>query len=226
MSTVRTCIFDLDGTLIDSRPGIAWAAEQAAQRAAPGARLVGLDSAIGARALQLFTQCLPEQPPDVIAAVIAEFRHVYDGEGWRMADVYDGVPELLRDLVRQGISLCIVTNKPALPTRQILEATGLAPLIDEAVSPDTADGGGDKKSALRALVERRAIDGPSAVYVGDTSEDHEAARHAGVRFVGVSYGYGAPALREAGLTLVASARELPGAITGRIDREVDANHAR
>jgi phosphoglycolate phosphatase len=219
------CIFDLDGTLIDSRRGIVWAARLAAERAAPAAHLTGLDEAIGARALELFTACLPDQTPEVVAAVIAEFRRAYDNEGWRMADLYDGVPEVMSQLEERGIRRYIVTNKPALPTRQILDATGLSRWVDEAVSPDTPNGGLEKRFALRSLVERLAVDRSEVVYVGDTVEDGAAAAFAGVRFVGVSYGYGASLLRSMSGPLIAAAKDLPAAITGSIDPEVNAKSA-
>jgi phosphoglycolate phosphatase len=204
-----TCIFDLDGTLVDSRRGIIWAAESAARTAAPEAELVGLGASIGARALELFTACLPGQPRAIVEQVIAEFRAVYDGEGWRMTDVYEGTLETLGALRAAGVTCHIVTNKPAAPTAAILATLGLAEFFDEAVSPDSAVGGASKPEALVALLARRKIDPSGSVFVGDTPEDLAAARHAGVPFVGVEHGYGADGLQRAGVPMIPDLAALP-----------------
>lgn len=200
-------VFDLDGTLVDSREGIEWAARKAVERAAPGQQLVGFGDAIGARVPLLFRGCLPTATAEQVAAVGAEFRRLYDKDGWRMSRPFEGVRELLEALSITA-SCHVVTNKPARATHDILGEHSLRRLLDRVVSPDSAPGHPDKRAALASLVADLGHPPPDVVYVGDTLEDHAAAAHAATAFVGAGYGYGRAGLHSADLLVVDTPQEL------------------
>ncbi|MDP3713050.1 MAG: HAD family hydrolase [Mycobacteriales bacterium] len=207
--------FDLDGTLVDSRPGIEWAAREAALVAAPGHDLVGFADHIGARVPALFERCLPQAGPEVVVEVGRAFRRLYDDEGWRRCTVYPGVVDLLDALVAAGTTCHVVTNKPSTPTAAILALHGLDRWVSSAVSPDSPPTHPDKDAALAWLVGQRAWVPAEVLFVGDTVEDLEAATHSGTSFIGAAYGYGGAGLRQVpGALLCGDSTQLAALVFG------------
>lgn len=187
---MKACVFDLDGTLVSTYAGIEWAARKAVAEAAPQHELVGFSDAIGARLPVLFARCLPSASPEERLQVGLAFRRFYDTDGWRRSSLFPGIFDTLGLLWANGVSLHIVTNKPSFPAAAILEMNGVRQLFDRVVSPDSAPRHADKAAALRALLTEEGTDARDAVYVGDTTEDYDAAAAAGTFFVGAAYGYG------------------------------------
>ncbi len=99
----------------------------------------------------------------------------------------------LRTFHSAGLRLFLVTNKPATPTRRIVDHLGIAELFSDilcrnSVTPPFSS----KASMLGHLLQVHQLDPKECLYVGDTSEDYRAAREVGLPMAIVAYGYGEP----------------------------------
>jgi phosphoglycolate phosphatase len=126
-----------------------------------------------------------------VKAIEKEYRADYDKNGWHATVAFDGVVEGLLRLHRSGLRLFVVTNKPMMPTGKILEHFGVNAAFEAVLTRDSRTPKyASKIEMLAELIKNHGIEAASSAMVGDTSEDQEAARHNGVRFVYVTYGYG------------------------------------
>jgi len=209
-------LFDLDGTISDSAPGILTALRHAFEVNG----IPPLDAATERAILgpPFYTSLPPyiggtEHLDDVIAA----YRERYVGGG-AMYDTraYDGMPELLRTLAASGVRLALATSKPEAYAVPIVEHLGVADCF-ETIGGDRLDGSLGTKALVVGEVLRRLGDPDPATVrmVGDREHDALGARAHGVDTIGVSWGYGLPGeLAGAGvLTLCDTAAELAGALS-------------
>jgi phosphoglycolate phosphatase len=191
---LRDVAFDLDGTLVDSRPGIDRAAARAVAEVLPGREPVSLAPLIGPPIREMLAAAYADVGEDELDELVAAFRRAYDGGDWRLTTAFPGLDEVVRAFDR----VFVVTNKPAEATQKILGHLGVRDALVEVV----AAGGptwpvGGKPHALADLARRYALAPESAAYVGDAPDDRIAAQHAGLPFVAVKYGYGAAGARPA-----------------------------
>ena len=181
-------LFDLDGTLTDSAPGIVASVEYALERMGRGAlpeewkRLY-----VGPPLLDSF-QRLNGMTPDEALEGVRFFRERYSRVGWQENRVYPGVPALLRTLKARGVYLAVATAKPVAFAHQVLEHFGLAPYFDRICAAPMDESGLPKEELIRRALPEGAV---RAAMVGDRMYDMEGARRAGVDGIGVMYGYGA-----------------------------------
>lgn len=185
-------LFDLDGTLIDSSPGIlaSFARVLAAQGISPA---VPLEASLIGPPLAVTLRQVSGVLDDVrLARLVESFKADYDSAGYRNTAVFPGVAEGLAQLTGTGARLFVVTNKRMVPTRRILDALGLARLFAGIHTRDESEPPAPSKSAVtRRVIVRYAIDPAHAFFVGDSDEDAAAARENGLRFIHATYGYGA-----------------------------------
>ena len=204
-------LFDLDGTIVDSAPGItsslAYTFETLGRPIPTPSELlayVGPPILDSFRDLAGFT---PEQSEEALAI----YRPHYLDEGVYNATVYEGVPEVLRSIHSSGIPLSLATSKPELPATLILEHFGLASLFD-IITGASADEVRSAKADVvaEALVRLKAIgaDLSNPIMVGDREHDvHGAAAH-GVPTIFVEWGYGSPAEQVGTVAAVSDGVEL------------------
>ena len=207
-------IFDLDGTLVDSRADIAAATNR--MRAMHGLEALPLEEVEemvgdGIRALAVRALGGAAVDPDLGAEQIGEAYAEHLVERTRP---YDGVDEGLRALALAGHALALATNKPGVRARGVLEHFGWTGLFR------TVLGGGDlpelKPSPLplRVAMERCGHGAESTWMVGDHHTDLEAARRAGVRSVFLENGIGHEGEEKADARF-AGFREFAGHFLGR-----------
>ncbi len=184
-------MFDLDGTLIDSVPGIARALREAfrcAGKAMPEgevSQFVGPPIRVIARGLD------PSLTDADLSLIEPAYRASYDSDGWRHSALYPEVTETLTHLRAKGLPLFVVTNKPRLPTARLLAHFELDSLFTEVLSRDSREPPYPEKASMLAdLICRRKLRPEQAWMVGDTAEDGEAAARCGMPFVYATYGYG------------------------------------
>ena len=189
---VRLFVFDLDGTLVDSRRDIADAANAllVSCGAAPIpedriGRMVGEGAAtLVARA---FEASGVERPPDALERYLA----FYDTRLLNHTCPYDGIAAVLEALGRRA-ALAVLTNKPIASTRRILDGLDLARYF-EADAVLGGDGPFPRKpdpAALRHLTARAQASPESTVMVGDSTVDWRMARAAPTRVCLARYGFG------------------------------------
>jgi phosphoglycolate phosphatase len=188
---VEGVIFDLDGTLVDSLPGIEHSARMAVSEVLPGLELPNLRGIIGPPIREVFGAALTDVSSDTLDELVSRFRLAYDDWGWKETYTFDGVPELLAELSRRRIACFVVTNKPLPAANRIVTHLGLSSYITRIVSRDSIDPPFKSKGdAACWLVETFGLNSRKQVFVGDTADDAEAARQVGATFVFADYGYG------------------------------------
>ena len=210
-------LFDLDGTLTESGPGITHAVQYALhQMGIEEPNRSQLECFVGPPLNVSFREYygMNEQQS---AEAIHHFREVYDREMIYENEVYPGVPKLLKTLHEQGVHLAIASSKPENMVHKVLEYFGLKSFFDVIVGSSISEEldnkmGTDNKllmvqKALRELGVLQSAEGVpimDCAMVGDRSFDIKGARANHVTAVGVTYGYGSrQELEEAGAEYIA-----------------------
>ena len=180
-------IFDLDGTITESAPGImksaAYALEQMG-KPVPGEDV--LRTFVGPPLHDSFMRMCGLTNEEATLGV-QKYRERHTVIGWKEAVVYEGIFNLLLSLKKNGVYVALASSKPLPLCEKTLEYFGLLPLFNKVVGPDYANISGDKESLIRhALPETYN----NACMVGDRKFDMEGAKKAGVTAIGVGYGYG------------------------------------
>ncbi|MGY1739295.1 MULTISPECIES: HAD hydrolase-like protein [unclassified Blastococcus] len=199
----RLVLFDLDGTLVDSTPGI-WASVRVAAAALglpepTGAQLRGM---VGPPLQDGFAAVLGVGPDDVPRAVAAYRAHYAAGALLDVA-VYDGVPELLAGLRAAGAVLAVATSKPEPFAVRVLEHTGLLGAFD-SIHGATLDGRVRHKDQVVAAALAAHPGGRDPVLVGDREHDVLGAAAHGLPCIGAGWGPAPAELRAAGAAAVAA----------------------
>jgi phosphoglycolate phosphatase len=193
MARVQNIVFDFDGTLFDSYPSIEASAALAVARVMPGVCLPDLRPVIGPPIAKMFAMLWPDLPAETMAALLAEFRAVYDAGGCLKAEPYPGVHETLAALRAKGLRLFVLTNKPEKPTRAILAHQKLLGYFEAVHCPDSAHPFARKPEGAEKLTALWCLAPEHTALVGDGADDCESARRCGFHFWHASYGYGSPA---------------------------------
>jgi phosphoglycolate phosphatase len=188
---IDNILFDLDGTLIDSLAGIEYAIQAAVAAVLPDRELSSLKMLIGPPIGELLEQVLINVEPETLDEIIVRFRDIYDRDGWQQSIAYEGVLPTLEYLHQQQIASWIVTNKPTLPTHQILDRLNLREFFTDVFSPDCRlPGFTSKADMVAALIDNYGLNPRSTWLVGDSHDDALAASLAGIPFIAATYGYG------------------------------------
>lgn len=190
-SFLPALIFDLDGTLTDSKPGILGCLRQVIDQRGLGVRGT-LDRFIGPPVEQWAIDLLPEGTEQQQADLARDYRACYDREGWANNSVFPGVREALEELHAAGYPLYVCTSKQQHFAVRILEHFGLAPLF-AAIYGDKAEYEDHSKPLLLGrLLEAESLDAAGAWMIGDRIHDIEAAEANSVRSIAAGWGYGTP----------------------------------
>lgn len=183
-------LLDLDGTLVDSEPGIL-ASCQAALLAL-GHRADGLEiaGAIGPPLEEMMATILARFGDERVAEGVLAYRQHYGATGFRASTLYPGVAALLDRLAAMDIKLYVATAKRRIFAERILEHLGLAAAF-AGVHGSEPGGAFDRKTDLIAHVLRHhGLRANRCVMVGDRRQDVLGGRANGLATVGVLWGYG------------------------------------
>jgi len=193
---ITDVIFDLDGTLIDSAPSIlaCFATTLAAQGIEPSVPLT--EALIGPPLRQTLIRLSGVRDEAQLGTMIENFKQHYDVSGYKATVVFPGIDGMLNDLRDAGFRLHIATNKRLRPTRLILQHLSWASLFGVVYASDSRTPSfGSKSEMLSVLIESEGISPAQAIYVGDRSDDKNAATDNALSFIAATWGY-----RDEGLT--------------------------
>ncbi len=188
MSAFSLVVFDLDGTLVNSRQDLADSVNlllgECGAPPLPESRVGDGASTLVARA---FAASAIPQPTDALARFLA----IYDTRLLVHTRPYPGVPEVL-SLVGARARLAVLTNKPAGSTRRILAGLDLARHFrdDAVIGGDTPFGRKPDPAGLRHLASAARIPLDATLLVGDSSVDFRTARQAPATICLARYGFG------------------------------------
>lgn len=188
---MKTILFDLDGTLVNSEEGITKCAQYAL--AAFGIEepdLKKLRFFIGPPLVDTFQEKYGMSKEAAIEAT-AKYRERYQPIGIYECKLYDGVEEILRNLKCKGYQIGLASSKPELLCREILKHFNIEQYFDEVVGA-TMDGKINSKiEVLEEAFRRMHLNNrKEVVLIGDTRFDVLGAKEAGIDCVGVSFGFG------------------------------------
>ena len=206
-------LFDLDGTLVDSTPGI-WASIRvaAAELGLPEPTPGQLRSMVGPPLAEGFAGAFGLLPDEVDRAVAA-YRAHYAAGAVLDAAVHPGIPELLVHLRAEGATLTVATSKPEPFALRLLEHVGLLPRF-ATVHGATLDGAVRHKDQVVGAALAAHPNGERPVLVGDRSHDVLGARVHGLPCIGAGWGPAPPGeLAAAGAAAIAATpAEVPAAL--------------
>ena len=211
----RLVLFDLDGTLVDSTPGI-WASVRYATTmlGLPEPAPEQLRAMVGPPLQDGFALVLG-LPPGEVAHAVSAYREHYAAGALLDVTVYDGIPELLGELRADGATLAVATSKPEPFAVRVLGSVGLLDAF-ASVHGATFDGAVRHKDQVVAAALAAHPGGRDPVLVGDCAHDVLGAAAHGLRCIGAGWGP-APAgeLEAAGAAVVvATPAQVRGALAG------------
>ena len=198
-------IFDLDGTITKSEPGITKSVKYALeQMRRPVPDAAALRAFIGPPLAESFVQ-ITGMSDEEAARAVRIYRERFSSIGWTENSVYAGMANLMRSLRQGGVYIAVATGKPLDFSRRILDYFNLSPFIDRLEAVSLSDRHADKVSLVRRALPVRYT---AACMVGDRACDMEGALGNGIDGIGALYGYGTrEELENAGAAYIAPSVE-------------------
>ncbi len=176
LNMYTTFLFDLDGTVTDPKKGIVNSVLYALEKVGIEELHVSeLDSFIGPPIQQSFVERYNMNEGEVERAVFY-FREYLKQRGLLENSVYEGIPNLLKQLKDTGNRLFIATSKPTIFARQVIEHFQLTNYFEDIIA--------------HILQQNEGLNKEEVVMIGDRKHDIIGANHNGIASIGVLYGYG------------------------------------
>jgi phosphoglycolate phosphatase len=194
MSSPRTLVFDLDGTLVDTAPDLINALNFVLDREGlPPVPLASARNMIGAGARKLIERGLELEGRTAgiedITRLTNDFIDYYAAHIADLSRPFEGLEGALDDLATRGYRFAVCTNKLEWLSKLLLEQLGLSARFSAICGADTFGVSKPDPAILRQTVARAGGLLSSAIMVGDAGPDIGVARRAGVPVIGVGFGY-------------------------------------
>ncbi|MGP9812008.1 HAD family hydrolase [Rhodopseudomonas sp. NSM] len=218
MSTSRTVVFDLDGTLIDTAPDLINALNYILVREGmPAVPLATARNMIGQGARRLLERGLELDgrviSPEDVNRLAVDFIDYYAANIAVESRPFEGLEQTLDVLAGQGYRFAVCTNKLEWLSKLLLDQLGLSSRFAAICGADTFGVAKPDPAILRETIVRAGGHLASAVMVGDAGPDVGVARRAGIPVIGVEFGYTEVPIAELKPdVLVGHMRDLPDAV--------------
>ena len=184
-------IFDLDGTLIDSSKDLAISVNATRQQfgMSPLDELL-VHSYVGNGAAVLVRKAMgPDASDELVEQALSFFLKYYRAHALEYTRLYDGIREAVDQLLSAGHQLAVLTNKPFKISVDIIAALGLKDHFFRVYGGDSFEAKKPNPMGIFKLMEEAGQPAPETLMVGDSAVDILTARNAGVRGVGVLWGF-------------------------------------
>jgi len=218
---LKSILFDFDGTLMDTWPGIETTLRASFQALDIPVREEAITRAlVGIPLMKVFEELLGDDPVGDIPAsadlAAQKYRELFPVVGMPGARPYNGVVRMLEELTMKERKLFLVTARNEAITKQMMEDHGLTGFFRWMRGEQEGEHPDGKAHMVAEVLQRFGLDPGDCVMVGDRRYDIEAALANGMRSVGVTYGYGTEGeLVDAGASLlVGSIEELKNELSG------------
>ena len=205
MAKYTSILFDLDGTITDSAPGITNSVAYALGKVGIEVKNKNeLRHFVGPPLITEFMKSYGFSEEDA-KQMVSFYREYYTVKGIFEHNVYEGIPELLKTLSGLGKKIILATSKPEVFAKKILEHFGLADYFDCIAGASLDETRTRKDEVISYALEMTGISDISrTVMIGDREHDVIGAGKFGMDSIGVLYGYGdLTELTEAGATHIA-----------------------
>ena len=190
---IKLCIFDLDGTVVNSLSSIAYFANQTL--AEFGLEPFSTDDyrhLAGGGAKNLMTNLINARGADIslLDDMVSDWLGRYENDAFYLTEIYDGIIDMLKSLKAMGIKTAIVTNKSERVAKQIIEGAFGNPgeLIDISISEHPKMVLKPAPDELLNVGKRFDISMSQTLYIGDHGIDMQTGKNAGATACGVTWG--------------------------------------
>jgi phosphoglycolate phosphatase len=231
---IKLVIFDLDGTLIDSRLDLVHSVNAALRHIGrpelPEDVIAGY---VGDGAPILIQRALGGEQVEeaVVRKGLEFFLSYYRAHKLDHTTVYAGIAEALAAIQNSGNGvprkMAVLSNKPVIPSRAIVEALGLGRFFSQIYGGNSFASKKPDPEGARKLLEESGVRPEQAVIVGDSHVDIRTGQNAGMHTIGVTYGFAPHALEEALPDVVVdSPGELGGVFSGCDEKPLTAKNVK
>lgn len=190
---VKVCIFDLDGTLGDTRQSLVRSVEQTLAK-------MGLlpiteeqcISFVGNGARCLMEKALAASGEDNISRIeegMEVYGEIFDQNCTYGIHAYDGIRDVLDEMNRMGVRLAVLSNKPHRQTVKVITAMFGADMFAYVQGQKETIPRKPAPAAFELIMERLGVSGDECLYVGDSEVDVAAGKNAGIKTISVSWGF-------------------------------------
>jgi phosphoglycolate phosphatase len=188
---IENIIFDFDGTIVDSYPGISSAFNKAYIKLYGVENKTELKPHIGPPIQHILNSVNGEQDEKKINQFISFFKEDYDTAGFKLTELYTNMDMLLQDLIRKGYKLYIATNKREKTTKLIANYLSIYQHFSGYYCSDLAGKNYSSKIAMvDDILKSEGLNPHKTILVGDTEHDAIAAKQNGIPFIYAAYGFG------------------------------------
>ena len=188
--SLKTVIFDLDGTLIDSSYSIVSSFKSAFLSCGITPIKTLNSNIIGPPLMEILEQLSGTSNKKILDNLSDEFKSHYDTYGYKNTIVYPGIVQMLTEVKRSGLKIYIATNKRIDPTQKIINLLRWSDFFEgvyalDSISPPALS----KGRLLSSIMKNNNLIKENAIYVGDREEDKTASFFCNIDFIMASWGY-------------------------------------
>ena len=182
---IKNIIFDLDGTISKSAPGILNAFEYALEKMGKTYSRDDLYKYIGPPLRDSFVKELGE---DLADKGVEIYREYYFTKGLFETEIYDGIKDLMENLNSKGYKIFLATSKGEESCEKILDYFGILDYFSYVCGSENNKN--TKKKVIDHLLKENNLKNSESIMIGDRSYDIEAANNLEIKTIAVTYGYG------------------------------------